>query len=88
MSGAINDGGNAFPCDPFIASRPGTEAVAKRMAEGMSLRDYLAAKALQALLGNCSGDFGVSHAAANMNVSLAAYALADAMIRARDGGAA
>lgn len=81
MSEATNDGGNAFPCDPFIASRPGTEAVAKRMAEGMSLRDYFAAKAMPAILAD-PRNLGY------VEVAECCYTMADAMIRARDGGAA
>lgn len=43
----IETGGPAFPmADPFIAHSPGTVDEAKRMAEGMSLRDYFAAKAM------------------------------------------
>jgi len=40
-----NTGGPAFPCDPFAASEPKNVAEAKRLAEGMTLRDYFAAHA-------------------------------------------
>ena len=80
MNKETNTGGNAFPCDPFIASKPGNEASAKRIAEGMSLRDYFAAKAMQAYLsGNDRDEFGYGQWAK------ASYAMADAMIRARGG---
>lgn len=95
MSEAINDGGNAFPCDPFIASRPGTEAVAKRMAEGMSLRDHFAGQALQGLCANPGGPYQASPMrgwdivnCTPDDIAGCAYGLADAMIRARNGGAA
>lgn len=81
-----DDGGPAFPCDPFIASEPGHQSVAKRLAEGMSLRDYFAAKALQGLLANianedefASGDFRV----VTDHYASIAFQYADAMLRAR-----
>lgn len=40
-----NDGGNAFPADPFAAKGPGTEAEATRIARGMTLLDYFATHA-------------------------------------------
>ena len=40
----INTGGPAFPCDPFAASEPKNAAEAKRLAEGMTLRQYAAIK--------------------------------------------
>lgn len=44
MSAAINTGGPAFPiADPFAVHQPGHVDVAKRLMEGMSLRDYFAA---------------------------------------------
>ena len=44
-----NTGGPAFPVHaPFIAHQPGTVDLAQRLAEGMTLRDYFAAKALPA----------------------------------------
>ena len=93
MSEAINTGGNAFPCDPFIASKPGNEASAKRIAEGMSLRDYFAAKAMQARISDYESCQSLARAADSRGVSFAnelaaqSYDMADAMIRARDGSA-
>ena len=95
MSEAINDGGNAFPCDPFMASEPGTVAKAKRLAEGMSLRDHFAGLALQGLCANPGGPYQANGMNGWSIVNCTyddlaghAYELADAMIRARDGGAA
>ena len=70
-----DDGGPAFPCDPFIASEPGHQSVAKRLAEGMSLRDYFAAKALANAYTQCEADPDKG--------AEWAYQLADAMLRAR-----
>ncbi len=46
--------------------------------EGMDLRDYFAAKAMQALVGNDSDAELTDHA-----ISIAAYDLANAMMKAR-----
>ncbi len=73
---AINDGGAAFPL-----SR--TSSVSKNY-EGMTLRDYFAAKALSGLAGRKfhKGDReeGYAEWAASM-----AYEFADAMLAARGG---
>jgi hypothetical protein len=74
-------GGPAFPADPFIASNPENVSVAKRIAEGMTLRDYFAAKALcgiEASQGN-NGEFITTVEL----VAERAYQLADAMLEAR-----
>lgn len=83
MTTQIYEGGPAFPCDPFIASKPGHESVAKRLAEGMSLRDYLAAKAMQGMVSSStyeSGDWEQE------SIAEQAYQMADAMLRARSKG--
>ena len=73
MSDTINDGGPAFPCLPsqhlngFYST-----------GNGMTMRDYFAAAALQGLLadgGGASWDDDAKNA----------YKAADAMIRAREG---
>ena len=49
-----------------------------------SLRDELAGKAMQAFIRGANNVmFGVSYPDNNMNYALAAYAMADAMIKAR-----
>lgn len=66
----LDDGGPAFPGAPTLADP----------AEGMSLRDYFAAKALQGLLSNCwleTDGVGVPGFAKD------AYNFADAMLQAR-----
>lgn len=67
----IKDGGQAFP-QPVFVSAEGHEHVAY---PGMTLRDYFAAKAMQALIG-----VQVS----SMHVASEAYQIADAMLAARE----
>ena len=56
------------------------------MQQGMTLRDYFAAKALPAVIDKVpSGTgLGVSYPENTLGVARAAYALADAMLKARD----
>lgn len=66
----IETGGPAFPCKSYSGM----------MSEGVSIRDYFAAKALQGLLaqsgGNAMGsDLGLG--------AVWAYQMADAMLEAR-----
>lgn len=70
----INDGGPAFP-----TSADNGHSVNQ---DGMTLRDYFAAKALPAVIDyqNTGHEF-------NERVAEAAYAMADAMLRARGGAA-
>ena len=66
-----NTGGPAFPTKNYQAVVP----KATGYAEGMTLRDYLAAKAMQ----------GLMDAAMPMpEIAGAAYEMADAMLKARD----
>ena len=66
-----NTGGPAFPCDLTAYD----EEVVKNI-QGMTLRDYFAAKAMQGMLAN--GESGLQ------TLSQAAYILADAMLKARE----
>lgn len=74
---AANDGGPAYP----------VQDAAGWQYHGMTLRDYFAAKAMAALLqGAPSGtSFGTSpeNHETNFNYAVVAYALADAMLKAR-----
>lgn len=67
MSAPINTGGPAFP---HI-----TESGKYVYEEGMTLRDYFAAKAMQGM-----SDSGCSNAA----IAKCAYEMADAMLKARE----
>lgn len=74
MSNNINNGGPAFP----IPLNPGQTYTAHETRDGMTLRDYFAAKALQGLLShNSNGN------APDKNIAEWAYSQADAMLRAR-----
>lgn len=66
-----NTGGPAFP-------------VVGDATPGMTLRDYFAAKAMQAMISNSSIIDNDSDGAVNY-ASSAAYKFADAMIKAREG---
>lgn len=70
----INDGGPAFPHD-----RP---AMAGGFGTGMTLRDYFAAKAMQAFIQRA-----VLHADIE-DVAIDAYDVADQMLKAREEGGA
>ena len=64
----MKDGGPAFPCHPGIDNP---------MYDGMTLRDYFAAKAMQSFIQDYVYD--------NSDVIAArAYTLADAMLKARE----
>ena len=73
MSNTINKGGPAFPTESEHQSSASTWH-----HEGMTLRDYLAAKAMQGLLA-CPGTDANAK-----TVAKAAYIVADAMLRARE----
>ena len=67
-----NTGGPAFPCHTIA------------MHEGMTLRDYFAAKAMQEILGSNKymGIIGVNRY--EQRTAEDAYKVADAMLRARE----
>lgn len=73
----IEYGGPAFP----------VQDAASWQGHGMTLRDYFAAKAMQGLLGVAPPGtaVGKSYPDANINFAMAAYAIADAMLAAREG---
>lgn len=80
MSNKDNDG-PAFP----VTIPAGESYKGHAEFDGMTLRDWFAAKALNALIGDAPRGtaFGVSHMNTNMNYALASYAIADAMLEAR-----
>ena len=66
--------GPAFPVhDPFIAHQPETFEVARRLAGGMSLRRYIAIKAMQGILAS-PNDLSIRTLVGQ------AYAIADEML--------
>ena len=72
MSVPINDGGPAFARDSHMGKQIGLYV----QQQGMSLRDYFAAAALQ---GNL-----IEPTANNDEVAKWAYSLADAMLKAKE----
>lgn len=67
------NGGPAFPHPDYLHAGP----------DGMSLRDYLAAKAMAALLPMCSDDSRAEGLAYPEHVAAVSYGMADAMLKAR-----
>jgi hypothetical protein len=74
----INDGGPAFP----IQIQTGDYYKGEGSADGMSLRDYFAAKAMAILLESYTSTVH-GQAMARKNIGADAYAIADAMLAAR-----
>lgn len=84
---SLNDGGPAFPCE-VDSTQPLHRQVGNTVWQtyGMTLRDYFAAKAMQALAAQAlplkhETGFGINDRRAH--VASAAYAMADAMLKAR-----
>lgn len=73
---AKNDGGAAFPTGGYSSAADGHYRMPGE--QGMSLRDYFAAKAMQGLIVNPSTCNPVAP------ISARAYELADAMLAARN----
>ena len=76
----MKDGGPAFP----ISNNDVITAVIKNgnHPEGMSLRDYFAAKAMQGMLSGGSNTLIINNK--KMDLEKAAYLVADAMLEARE----
>ena len=74
MPKSINDGGPAFP---------GEDKFGKTNNLGMSLRDYFAGIALQALIGHIEKPTAENADKLVVEITRAAYSLADAMIQER-----
>ena len=80
---AVDCGGPAFPLHPRMAETLGCCPSASDA--GMTLRDYFAAKAMQGLMGRAWQDPATGNAPDNVFDlwAKAAYATADAMLKAR-----
>lgn len=83
MSSAPTDGGPAFP-EPMVQHNDQWVGVSAFTGErGMSLRDYFAAKAMQAIYTRLGGSPVDADKASNDYAAHHAYEMADAMLRAR-----
>lgn len=81
----IDNGGSAFPIDSYMLNPNATEKEIKE-AQGMTLRDYFAAAALQGEVGgeDFGGEISLFRSAENAQLmARRAYRLADAMLAAR-----
>jgi hypothetical protein len=78
-----NNGGPAFP---LAHSHVDLEHTNWAHANGATLRDYFAAKALPALIARVGShiDMQGRYEALNEGLAITAYELADAMLKARD----
>lgn len=93
MNGAVNNGGPAFPCTQY------TNGISPSgHSEGLSLRDYFAAKAMQGMLAVPDDQRYGDRADKTLSVEQwqtwavtgvveHAYRVADAMLKAREGSA-
>ena len=78
---APNDGGPAFPVLQVTTTEEGPFV---RGASGMSLRDYFAAKAMEAWVSTFAHSRHPAENGGADDVARSSYALADAMLRARE----
>ena len=81
------DGGPAFPAHDYIVGNIQADGFQKLgETRGMTLRDYFAAKAMQGFLSRKVIEFGYEPERQEHRVNLAAnaYAIADAMLAARE----
>ena len=80
MSEKIETGGPAFPCHPEIIPQK------ERDFAGMTLRDYFAARAMTACYAEYCAHANVQGYEEDwkMGVALDSYAMADAMLKARE----
>lgn len=77
---AADNGGPAFP----VSLNPGQSWRGMAPCDGMTLRDYFAAKAMQAYFTDPNVGFGSDVVDVGVRV---AYRIADAMLKARNGAA-
>lgn len=95
MSEQIKNGGPAFPVFGVNCVRVEMDGSAEwepqQISDGMSLRDYMAAKAMPAVYRDFWDDVRAGRNDCvpegwKMGIALDAYAMADAMLAAREGG--
>ena len=78
-----DNGGSAFP---HQADKEFLTSGVVQYHPGMTLRDYFAAKVMQSLLRMAAPGtgFGKDHEGTNLQFAKASYAVADAMLKARE----
>lgn len=87
---SANNGGSAFPTGTQVAQNTATgeTVIHQYLSDGMTLRDYFAAKAMQTLVGCVFERHGdTNHIIDNdgrVSLHLRAYEHADAMLKARE----
>lgn len=81
MSGAIDDGGPAFPTGTQVAQNhaTGETVVNQYLSDGISVRDYFAAKSLPLMVAIYDADSDNPFPI----LAKAVYAMADEMLKAR-----
>ena len=82
--GYINDGGQAFPHLSTRFNDVTHDYEIDAHVEGMSLRDYFAAKAMQAAITTSAAPFMFRDKAIEPRICEMAYGIADAMLKARE----
>lgn len=82
MSEPINDGGPAFPVKTFSVDTFGTPILSVD-EQGMTLRDYFAAKAMQGLLSQPLSDGAEWEENYLEIIATESYKMADEMLKAR-----
>lgn len=78
-----SDGGAAFPSPGVAVSDGRRDQMQQGAYEGMTLRDYFAAKAAQGLLSGAMADGTKYHPDAAAFIAQAAYQMADTMLEER-----
>ena len=73
-----NTGGPAFPTPKIVVNEQGQITGFAVDADGMTLRDYFAAKAMQAILSN------PEYTGEDSGLAAHSYNVADAMLKARE----
>ena len=79
-----NTGGPAFPCDNIVVRKPNGSLSDHVSDPGMTLRDYFAAKAMQALIAHHGDVSSICDRDSRVSLHFAAYDHADRMLEMRD----
>ena len=85
---ATNTGGPAFPTGTQLSQNNATGEVTTHqyLSDGLSIRDYFAAGAMQAIVSsNANVPVAVSNSYLAPTIAKAAYGIADAMLKERGG---